>query len=171
MLSQWEELFLRASPVKAGLTSRVATYHCRASSRSRCRGERHSHGSGAQAWKHQSLRRDYSPYRTGRFGKVHRAGRRRREDSAKTSLADRCLSAALAPVAVTLCGRKMRVPLESDRIPANRPYNACGHIIRTSSSLARLILSFEGRLLAIVLSSALPVEITPAKPNAVPGSA
>src|SRR5712691_3970714 len=63
---------------------------------------------------HQSLRRDYSPYQAGRFGKVHSAGRRRREDSAETSLADRCLPAELAPVAVTLCGRKTRAPLESD---------------------------------------------------------
>src|SRR4051794_23857679 len=46
-------------------------------------------------------------------------------------------------------------------------------ILRTDNLLAgKLILPFEGRLPAIVLSSAVqPVEIIPAKPNAVPGSA
>jgi hypothetical protein len=47
-------------------------------------------------------------------------------------------------------------------------------ILRTDNLLAgKLILPFEGRLLAIVLSSAyyVPVEIIPAKPNAVTGSA
>ena len=41
---------------------------------------------------------------------MHSAGRRRAEDSAKTSLADRCHLTDLAPVAVTLCGRKTGVP-------------------------------------------------------------
>src|ERR1700758_3488374 len=46
-------------------------------------------------------------------------------------------------------------------------------ILRTDNLLAgKLILPFEGRLLAIVLSSAAQlVEIIPAKPNAVTGSA
>jgi hypothetical protein len=46
-------------------------------------------------------------------------------------------------------------------------------ILRTDNLLAgKLILPFEGRLLAIVLSSAAQlVEIVPAKPNTFPGSA
>jgi hypothetical protein len=45
--------------------------------------------------------------------------------------------------------------------------------LRTDNLLAgKLILPFKGRLPAIVLSSAVQlVEIIPAKPNAIPGSA
>ena len=71
---------------QAGLTSRVAPHHRRASSRSRCRGECHSRmARPRKLGDHQSLRRDYSPHQAGGFGKVHSAGRRRREDSAETA--------------------------------------------------------------------------------------
>jgi hypothetical protein len=48
--------------------------------------------------------------RAGCPGQVHAAGNRREEDSTKTSLANRCLPAGLAPVVVALCCRKPADP-------------------------------------------------------------
>jgi site-specific recombinase XerD len=98
-------------PVEGHLTSHLAAQHGGASSGSRRRGECYSR----LAWPrelgdNESLRGNYDPHQAGCLGKVHGAWNHRREDSAKASLAKRCLPAGLAPIVVALCCRKLADP-------------------------------------------------------------